>query len=349
VHRLESSIFKQPLLDVIKELNIQIYVKRDDMSGGPELGGNKIRKLEFLLAEALEQQSDCVVTIGGEQSNHCRATACAARMVGLEPHLILRTKNIQGDHDLGLKGNLLFDRFVGSSIYTVTPGEYGRFGQEKIVDNVMNNLQQQGKKPYGIPVGGSNALGSWGYIHGVDELMTQITDNNIEHFVFACGSGGTLAGIVLGIHLYHLDKDHRSIPHCHAIGVCDSPEYFYNILNEIASDMGAELAEIRTLQENLTIHNGKGLGYAISTPEEMEFIQQFALDTGIVLDPVYSGKALYKFVTQIIPSDPERYRGTSFLFWHTGGALGMYDRDSTLMNSLSNVSKILKLDLYAKK
>ena len=150
-------------------------------TGGTELGGNKVRKLEFLLADALSNNDcDSVVTIGGEQSNHCRATAAASRMVGLEPHLILRTRRADAIHnneneDLGWVGNVLFDRMVGSTIYTCTPGEYGRLGSNKLVESVCEHLKTEQKlNPYKIPVGGSNAIGTWGYINGVDELMQQI-------------------------------------------------------------------------------------------------------------------------------------------------------------------------------
>ena len=102
---------------------LNFFIKRDDMTGGPELGGNKIRKLEFLLADALANDYNSVVTIGGEQSNHCRATAAAARMVGLEPHLILRTERANQLSEFGYTGNILMDRMVGSTIYTCTPGE----------------------------------------------------------------------------------------------------------------------------------------------------------------------------------------------------------------------------------
>jgi D-cysteine desulfhydrase len=188
------------LLQKLADLDICLWIKRDDMSGGVETGGNKIRKLEFLLADALANNYKSVVTIGGEQSNHCRATAAAARMVGLEPHLILRTAradDIQtGAADVGYTGNILFDRIVGSTIYTCTPGEYGRVGSVQLVHGVCAHLAGNGKgAPYPIPVGGSNALGTWGYINGVDELVTQWksfeSQPNLDHVVFACGSGGT--------------------------------------------------------------------------------------------------------------------------------------------------------------
>lgn len=121
------------LLQSLAKLDISLYIKRDDMTGGVELGGNKIRKLEFLLADALAGGYNSVVTIGGEQSNHCRATAAACRMVGLEPHLILRTRRANAVHEgkdnFGIVGNILFDRMVGSAIYTCTPGEVRQRGQ----------------------------------------------------------------------------------------------------------------------------------------------------------------------------------------------------------------------------
>ena len=137
IHVLEGSKFQEySLLRILHQVNITMVIKRDDMSGGPEMGGNKIRKLEFLLADALAKKCDAVVTIGGEQSNHCRATACAARLVGLEPHLILRrTKKTipvksaaivqeeEEDETLGLTGNILYNRIVGSTIHTCTSGE----------------------------------------------------------------------------------------------------------------------------------------------------------------------------------------------------------------------------------
>ena len=232
----------------VNGISFNMFVKRDDMSGGVEMGGNKIRKLNFLLADALAGGYDSVVTIGGEQSNHCRATAAAARMVGLDPHLILRTRKSYVDDNemLGTTGNLLYDRFVGATIYTCTPGEYGRVGSNALLKKVCGDLQRMGKVPYLINVGGSNGIGTWGYIDAIDELVSQITSYsqnvgedstnesliNIDHIVFACGSGGTAAGISCGVALAFSNERNLHLPQVHAIGVCDSPEYFYNeILN----------------------------------------------------------------------------------------------------------------------
>jgi len=368
----EDSDGKPSVLQRLWELNISLFIKRDDMSGGVELGGNKVRKLEFLLAEALEENFDAAVTIGGEQSNHCRATAAACRAVGLDPHLILRTRRANDIYDstkneknglgLGYIGNILFDRLVGSKIYTCTPGEYGRVGSDELVSRLCKYIERkENKKVYAIPVGGSNALGSWGYIEGVQEVMKQLNAEKMDHIVFASGSGGTAAGITLGITLAHglshsNEKENSiRIPELHAIGVCDNPDYFYETVANIADDMGLYLSPIdkaphsmlRTeefIRKYLTVHQGKGLGYASSTQEELSFVTQFALETGIVLDPVYSGKALYHFVTSVLEEDPEKYKDSNIMFWHTGGALGMFDKgDSFTFETMSPVSRI---DIY---
>lgn len=345
----------------LNDLGCSFYIKRDDCSSGVEMGGNKIRKLEFLLADALHLECDCIVTIGGAQSNHCRATAAAARMVGgLEPHLILRTTSSSsskndGNGDLGLTGNLLFDRMVGSTIYTCTAAEYARIGSDELVARLCVHLRSQGKRPYPIPVGGSNGLGSWGYINAVHELLAQwqVLDGepSLDHIVFACGSGGTAAGIVLGIALACADLSSR-VPTVHAIGVCDDPDYFYRFVAKIADEMGITLppgfdSTEAFIRQHLVVHQGKGLGYALSTPEELKFVMQFARETGVVLDPVYSGKALCNFL-RVVESDPDRFRGQTILFWHTGGALGLFDKCNELLSTLQIEAPCQRLDVYGK-
>jgi len=389
LYKLESfTTKKNGILQSLKdEYGISLFVKRDDMTGGVELGGNKLRKLEFLMADALAKGYNAVVTIGGIQSNHCRATASVARMMGLEPHLILRTNSnnksgkstssssssntskSKSNDDIGLTGNLLMDRMVGSHIYTCTPGEYGRIGSDALVERLCSHLRQQTTsnddnnnednneccKPYGIPVGGSNGIGSWGYVNAVEEVMGQWTamrDSlgsflSLDHVVFACGSGGTAAGIGLGM---ALARPHK--PHVHAMGVCDTPSYFEHHVSQIITDMGLVLPSYLSTQEfisqHMDFHQGKGLGYATSTPEELEFCTQFAMETGIVLDPVYSGKALYQFITHVLPNheDPESFKNTNVLFWHTGGSLGLYDKADDLLSTLQTNSPVQRLNVY---
>ncbi len=354
-----SSIMKR-----FKELDITLYIKRDDMTGGCETGGNKIRKLEFLLADAMAKGYQKVVTIGGEQSNHCRATASACRMVGLEPHLILRTPRAnqiqqaatnESEDGIGYTGNILFDRLVGSSIYTCTPGEYGRIGSKELVRRLCAHLQERsGEKVYPIPVGGSNGMGTWGYIQGVEEVLTQwnsIEANpSLDHVLFACGSGGTAAGIAIGMALAFETSQRLPAPKVHAMGVCDDPNYFYNHIAGIADEMGLKVPDGSSTEDyirhHMIAHQGKGLGYAASTPEELDFISALAVETGVVLDPVYSGKAFYHFFTNELQNDEaEKYRGTNILFWHTGGALGLFDKANDLMSTMNRISSAIRLDL----
>jgi D-cysteine desulfhydrase len=375
----DQSIFK-----CFQDMNISLFVKRDDMSGGCETGGNKIRKLEFLLADALAKHHRSVITIGGEQSNHCRATAAACRMLGLEPHLILRTSranDIQDrNDDIGYSGNILFDRTVGSTIYTCSPGEYGRIGSVSMISRLSRYLEENDPlkrgPPYGIPVGGSNGLGTFGYLNAVDEILDQWwsddaeSDNNdnvglissLDHVVFACGSGGTACGLAVGMALAHgaLGKYHAKSakngmtpPIVHAIGVCDSPDYFYAFVAKIADEMGLQLPEGESnteefLRKHMIVHCGKGRGYARSTSEELEFVCKFGLETGIVLDPVYSGKAMYHFMNEIVAKDPEQFRGSSVLFVHTGGNLGLFDKGDDLLPSLQKIAPSRRLDIYGK-
>jgi 1-aminocyclopropane-1-carboxylate deaminase/D-cysteine desulfhydrase-like pyridoxal-dependent ACC family enzyme len=301
LHSKERS--EQSVLQPLRDLNIQFLVKRDDMTAGVELGGNKIRKLEFLLADALNGGYDSVVTIGGEQSNHCRTTAAACRMVGVAPHLILRTRRAnqvekdreENDEDsFGYVGNILFDRLVGAKIYTCTPSEYGRVGSQVLVESLCKKLTMESdSKVYPIPVGGSNALGTWGYIEAVDEIKSQLDGETVDHVVFACGSGGTATGLTIGLALAYRDEREK-MPNIHAVGVCDDPDYFYQEIANIAREMRLEVSSNTSsppksiedfVKDHVTLHQGKGLGYASSTEEELEFISRFALETGIVLDP----------------------------------------------------------------
>lgn len=250
-------------------------------------------------------------------------------------------------------GNLLIDRMVGSQIFTCTPGEYGRVGSTEMVKRVCEHLSTvENKKPYGIPVGGSNGIGTWGYINGVEELRQQwpsLQDDDVDapdHVVFACGSGGTATGIGLGC---ALSFEGTTV---WAVGVCDDPEYFYEYTAMIADEMGFVSpnnggSSEDFMRDHMQILQGKGLGYALATPEELQFTRRFALDTGIVLDPVYSGKALYNFVEKL-REDPSRFADKSVLFWHTGGALGLYDKADDLMGQIEDDSPCQRLDIYGK-
>lgn len=298
--------------------HLSLHIKRDDMSGA-ETGGNKIRKLEFLLAEAKRLACDSIITIGGIQSNHCRATAVAAQLAGLESHLILRTSKFLLDQDPGYVGNLLPERMVGARIHLVSKEDYTRLGSEALTAALEQKLRSEGKKPFVIPVGGSNAIGTWGYLNMIAELEAQRQALGLAPFTdlfVASGSGGTTAGLALGNALSGLGMRIWSF------GVCDDPAYFYSQVDRILADLGSDVRDSRGL---FTAVQAKGKGYAVSTPEELAFVQSLARSQGVILDPVYGGKALFAFA-QMVKENPGEWEGRRVLFVHTGGSLGLYDK-----------------------
>ncbi|MCO5579918.1 hypothetical protein L7F22_033785 [Adiantum nelumboides] len=297
----------------------EVWIKRDDLTG-MQLSGNKVRKLEFLLAAAKSEGADCVITLGGIQSNHCRATAVAARYLNLDCYLILRTSRTQVDEDPGLVGNLLVERMVGAQIELVSKEEYCLYGAEVLGKMLKQKLITEGRSPYIIPVGGSNSLGAWGYVEAVKEIEDQLREktcpaDGFDDVVMACGSGGTTAGLALASHLSTLKA------RVHAYGVCDDAEYFYNYVQGLLDGMNAKIAS----RDIVNVVDAKGLGYAMSTSAELKVVKEVAETTGIVLDPVYSGKALVGLLKDM-KERPEEWAGRKVLFVHTGGLLGMYDK-----------------------
>ncbi len=293
----------------------RVWLLRDDLTGAA-LSGNKVRKLEFLLADALAAGCDMVLTCGGIQSNHARATAIAARRLGLEPMLFLRTA--QPDSDPGLVGNLLLDRLVGATLRLITPEQYRE--RDALMAEEAERLRAAGRRPYVIPEGGSNALGSWGYLQAVGECLdTQaFRQSEITDVVVAVGSGGTAAGLALGLHLAgHAAK-------VHAVNVCDDAAYFHERIDTIFAELGTT-ARSRDLLDIMEGH--VGLGYALSRDEELRHIAGVARATGVVLDPVYSGKA-YCGLMKEWRQNRNRFKGDRVLFVHTGGIFGLYEKEA---------------------
>ncbi|KAK1371920.1 bifunctional D-cysteine desulfhydrase/1-aminocyclopropane-1-carboxylate deaminase, mitochondrial [Heracleum sosnowskyi] len=298
--------------------NTEVYLKRDDLSG-MQLSGNKVRKLEFLLADAVAQGADCIVTIGGIQSNHCRATAVAAKYLNLDCYLILRTSKVLLDKDPGLTGNLLVERLVGAHVDLVSKEEYSKVGSLVLTDLLKEKLLKEGRKPYVIPVGGSNSLGTWGYIEAIREIEMQLQQSassiGFDDIVVACGSGGTIAGLSLASWLSELKAK------VHAFCVCDDPEYFYDYAQGLLDGLQAGVKS----RDIVVVENAKGVGYALSTTEELKFVKEVAEATGVILDPVYSGKAAYGMMKQMA-ENPTKWEGRRVLFIHTGGLLGLFDK-----------------------
>ena len=313
-----------------REMGLEIYVKRDDLTG-MELSGNKIRKLEFIMADALKSGADTILTCGGAQSNHARATAIAAAKLGLDCRLILRTAD--PTKPPAPTGNILLNCMAGAQIVWITPEEYRR--REEIFQREETLLRQQGRIPYSIPEGASNALGAWGYIRAMRELawdMSQLPESQTRPttIVVATGSGGTAAGLILGNRL--LDLNARIA----AVNVCDDRDYFLEAIGTICETAiktyGLDIAFDR--ERDIDIVDGYvGRGYALSRPEEMALIIEIARREGLFLDPVYTGKAFYGMI-QELKRDPRCF-GERIIFIHTGGLFGLFPQASEMTPLIS--------------
>lgn len=237
------------------------------------------------------------------------------------------------------------DRLVGSTIKTVTPEEYHELGGPFFTNNLACQLRNEGKNPFIIPVGGSNPTGSFGYLDFVEELIIQTrsclnnsNDNYFDHIIFACGSGGTATGIALGVRLSGISAK------VHAIGVCDTPDEFYDHMEESATALGINFDKFGKVRDWCNIYDGQGEGYAISSKEELEYITSVSNKTGVIFDPVYSGKALFSLKNVISNNRHIFLKGHKVLFVHTGGVLGFYDKIDTLMSILPN-NQVSKLEV----
>ncbi len=284
-----------------------IYIKRDDLTS-LGLGGNKTRKLEFLVGEALNQKRDTLITTGGLQSNHCRLTAAAARKAGLDCHLVLN-----GNPPDIVNGNLLLDRIFGATIH---------YCERKDRDNrllqVADELSAAGKKPYIIPLGGSNDIGSVGYVNGMLELVMQLDNISVipDAIVFASSSGGTQAGLALGAKLTGFSGD--------VLGMSidqtkTGPDPFPPLLTQITNSTAERIGtDIRMTDSDFSLNcDYLGAGYAM--PGELEFsaIRDLSLLEGILLGPVYTARAMGGLLDMIQHGDFTK--GQTVLFWHTGG------------------------------
>jgi D-cysteine desulfhydrase len=303
------------------KLGVELFMKRDDLTGSA-LSGNKIRKLEFVLADAVAQKADTVLTCGGAQSNHCRATAIAAAMLGMNCRLLLRTAD--PTHPPQPEGNILLDKMAGAEIVWITPEEYKI--RDELLEREASTLKKAGRNPYTIPEGASNALGTWGYIRCIEELVNDIANlpggvNKDYSIISAAGSGGTSAGLILGNKIFDLNA--RII----GINVCDDRDYFMRVIGEICkdaiSDFQLEMEFSRDGDINI-IDGYVGRGYALSRPEELSMMCDVARTEGIFLDPVYTGKAFFGMV-QELKRDPRCF-GDCIIFIHTGGIFGLFPK-----------------------
>ncbi|MFN0245883.1 MAG: D-cysteine desulfhydrase family protein [Kofleriaceae bacterium] len=301
-------------------LGARFWLKRDDQTGS-ELMGNKVRKLEYLMAEALAQEATHVITCGGEQSNHARATAFAATQLGMKSVLILRTDDPAAPPSP--TGNILLDRLAGAHIVWISRPAWRE--REQLLAAEAEKVRAAGGRPYIVPEGGSNALGSWGYIRAMHELAHDLaaiaSPSSPATIVYACGSGGTGAGLVLGAKLLRLaDRGIRVA----GVNVCDDRAYFLAAIGKICAEAEARWQLRANITEaDIDIVDGHvGLGYAKSRPEELVTIRDVARSDGVVFDPVYTGKAFHGVVTEL-RQNPDRF-GSTIAFVHTGGMFGLF-------------------------
>jgi D-cysteine desulfhydrase len=319
--RLPTPLEPSPRLGA--ELGIDLLWKRDDLTG-LELSGNKARKLEFLVADAEAHGADVLVTCGGVQSNHCRATAFAAAKRGLASVVLLRVP--EPARPPRLEANALLDRLAGAEIRWVSHDEYRRRGE--IMDAVAAGLRAAGRRPYLIPEGGSNALGSWGYVLAVEELLAQLPPAWREGPVtiaYACGSAGTAAGVELGVRRAGW-RGARPV----AFAVCNDARTFREAIAAICADARRRWPALPEVPAGEVVVDDRfvGPGYAIATDEGLELVRRVAAADGILLDPVYTGKAMLGVAARA--RETSATPGGRVVFLHTGGAFGIFPFASRL-------------------
>lgn len=299
----------QPLERLTKHLSgPTVYIKRDDQTG-LATGGNKARKLEFLLAEALAQGCDHLITTGAAQSNHCRQTAAAAARYGLGCSLVLK-----GKPPATFSGNLLLNELLGAHLYWAGEQECARF-----MSQVYAELRTMGRSPYQIPLGGSNVVGATGYVLAMEELLDQLaaTNVNVDFIIMASGSGGTQAGMVLGAKAFGFRGQILGISVSHEANALQTQ--VAALVTATATHLG--LGTLSLSEDVIVNDDYLGDGYGIVSDNEREAIRMVAQLEGILLDPVYTGRAMGGLIDLI------RWgaftRGQSVLFWHTGGTAAL--------------------------
>jgi len=305
IPKLSLGIFPTPIRradNISRLLNTNVFIKRDDLTG-LGLGGNKVRKLEYLLADAREKHAEVVFTTGGAQSNHAMLTAAAAGRLGMKPILILKKRGVTDR-----VGNQLLEHLMGTEVIFMDTDSYEDIYRE--MDRLGAEL---GVPYYKIPCGGSNALGTLGYVDCAAEIRDQ--GMHFDYIVCAEGSGGTLAGLALGAKLF--------LPGTKVCGMMVDTDPFDEITPRLMRESAALLGEsLEISRRDFELRNLCGPGYAIPSEEGNRAISLLAAEEGIFLDPVYTGKA---FAGLLQMAEEGAFRETdNVLFIHTGGAGGLF-------------------------
>jgi L-cysteate sulfo-lyase len=287
----------------------ELWIKRDDQTG-LATGGNKARKLEFLVADALATQADTLITGGAAQSNHARQTAAAAAKFGFACRLVLR-----GEEPSQVQGNLLLDRLLGAEVVWA-----GERSLPEAMAQVAEDLRAAGRCPYVVPYGGSNPIGASGYVAALEELLVQCEDRDLhfDHIVFASSSSGTQSGLAVGARA--LQYDGRIV----GISVDQPADVLRRMLADLATATAQHLGLGFTFAPRDFDVNDEylGGGYGVVGDLEREALRTMASTEGIILDPVYTGRA-FGGLLDLIRHGALR-PGERVLFWHTGGTAGLF-------------------------
>ena len=301
----------------------EIWIKRDDCTG-LSTGGNKTRKLEFLMAEAQAMGADTVMTQGATQSNHARQTAAFAAKLGMACHLLLEDRTGSNDANYNGNGNVLLDHLHGATTEKRPAG----LDMQAEMEAVAETLRAQGRKVYVIPGGGSNPTGALGYVNCAFELLGQANDRGlvIDHLVTATGSAGTQAGLIVG-----LKATNAGIPLL-GFGVrapkARQEENVFALAQKTAAKLGCP--DVVQRADVVADTDYVGAGYGIPREDTLEAIRMFAELEGILIDPVYSGKAAAGLIDYCRKG---RFtRGQRIVFLHTGGSAGLFGYDHILMS-----------------
>ena len=289
----------------------RLWVKRDDLTDAA-ISGNKLRKLEFVTAAARQAGCDTLITCGGVQSNHCRATALVGARLGLRVHLILR-----GEAPAEADGNLLLDHLAGARISHYSPAKYVA-ELDDLFDQWRDHYAAEGSRALCIPTGASDGIGIWGYIRAAEELLDDMVAQEMPsaHWLCATGSGGTQAGLTLGAAL------RRAPVQVWGINVCDDADWFMNKVAEDIADCERRYpALVKPPAADAQVIDGYvGPGYGRAEPEVFETIARVARMEGIVLDPVYTGKAFHGLLTEI---EKGRFGDSGDIIWRFPPASGI--------------------------
>ena len=325
VPKVKMGFFPTPLhrLDRLSEkLGVEIYLKRDDLTGISQFGGNKMRKLEYLMADAVKENADTVYTYGASQSNHAMQTATACNRMGLYPLLFLT--DIIGSDLSHPEGNILLDRILGAEIHLEplqgeSIEETSRRVHQKAKERI-SFLEKEGRKCYEIPMGGANAIGSLGFAEAFVEVAEefQLRGMEADYLYHATGTGGTLAGLLAGKKL--LDSKMRIM----SIGVGIGGDGYKEKVMEMANETLELLKrEERVCDEDIEVFEDYyGEGYEVPSARGSSAIRLLAKTEGVFLDPVYTAKAFSGMLDHIENGIIEK--GTRVIFWHTGGATALF-------------------------